>query len=64
MLSEILDEASVTDEQRVAVARAVGSIGSDYEQRKVLTAVLAKPPLSEIHGRRGHFSSGIDQLCV
>ena len=54
VLSQILDEASVTDEQRVAVARAVGSIGSDYEQRKVLTAAARQAATCRNHGRRGH----------
>ena len=36
LLVQIISEGKLTEEQQIAVARVVGRLGSDYEQRKVL----------------------------
>src|SRR5688500_9069717 len=46
LLVQVLQEPNVTDQQRLEVTRATRGINSDYEQRKVLTAVLKAEPLS------------------
>ena len=40
LLTQVLQEPNITEEQRVLTARATAKMSSDYEQRKVLTAAL------------------------
>ena len=44
---QILQEPSVTDEQRVTAARGARHVKSNYEQRKVLAAALSAEPVSD-----------------
>jgi bla regulator protein BlaR1 len=47
LLVQILQEPSVTDEQRVTAARGARHVKSNYEQRKVLAAALSDGPVSD-----------------
>ncbi len=46
LLTQVLQEGPLSDDQRVLVARAAKGISSGYDQRRVLTALLAASPLT------------------
>ena len=53
LLSQAAQASSMNDTHRVAIARAVTSISSDYDQRRTLTAILTTKPLAAAVGSRG-----------